>query len=95
MLTVLHLERKENNKNDLASRIYPRLCVTNTTVTFSSLGGGGGGARRAKTHSRPRTHAITKAHARAMTYKHTELINFLTHSQKIHFKDRTHMFMQM
>lgn len=35
-----------------------------------------------QTHTRARIHAITNAHAHSMTYKHTELINFLTHSQK-------------
>lgn len=35
-----------------------------------------------KKDSDAHTHAITNAHAHSMTYKTTELINFLTHLQK-------------
>lgn len=47
-------------------------------VTLSSLTGRGG-----ETCTYALTHAITNAHTHTqMTYKNTELINFLTHSQK-------------
>lgn len=48
-------------------------------VTLSSLSVS---SRAMRQHTHARRHAITNAHAHTMTYKHTELINFLTNSQK-------------
>lgn len=69
---------EQNNKNDLASHIYPRL---RQIWLWLCLRSAAGGVRRAATLTDAR--AQLQMHEHTATYiQHRELINFLTHSQK-------------